>query len=107
MATTMQKDANDQSLADRIGEQRSALNNLIGLLKQNDQKGEMEALTNALVELSGEFRNINTEYNFEEPVTDVKNKTTHINSTSKVTISNEQLQAISDKVSSIRSMILS
>gem|GEM_PF-91436 len=96
----------DQTLVNRIGEQKTTLTGLIELLERSDKDQAAATLITALKELQAEFAAVTSTYVFEKPVTDVAAKTTFINSTSTVNIPAEKLAAISAKVAAIRSMIL-
>ncbi|MEO8591451.1 MAG: hypothetical protein ABI432_18870 [Flavobacteriales bacterium] len=96
----------DQTLVNRIGEQKTTLGGLIGLLEASDKDKSAAGLVTALKELESEFASVTGTYVFEKPVTDVAAKTTFINSTSSVAIPADKLAAIAAKVASIRSMIL-
>ncbi|MFZ1687822.1 MAG: hypothetical protein WAU70_10395 [Flavobacteriales bacterium] len=96
----------DQNLANRIGEQKTTLANLVGLLKDTGDQEGIAALTTQLVELGDLFSGITRTYEYAEPVTEEAEKTTYINSTSTVSITGDQLKAIATKVSAIRNSIL-
>lgn len=98
--------AKDQTLVNRMAEQRSTLTALIALLTESDKDQASSVLIRALSDLDQEFVSVTTTYVFEKPVTDVATKTTFINSTSSATIPAEKLAAIAAKLASIRSMIL-
>ncbi len=67
---------------------------------------EISGLINQLNELKDIYNGIEFSYEFKESTTDVENKTTMINSESKVTMSAEQLKDISVKVNEIRNSII-
>lgn len=96
----------DQNLANRIGEQKTTLTNLIGLLKEMGDQDGLAPLTTQLGELGDLFAGITRTYEYAEPVTEEASKTTYINSTSTVSITGDQLKAIATKVSAIRNSIL-
>jgi hypothetical protein len=96
----------DQNLANRIGEQKTTLANLIGLLEEVEDQEGIAALTSQLQELKELFSVIVLTYEFAEPVTDASKKTTYINSSSTVSITGDQLKAIAKKIASIRNSLL-
>ena len=98
--------AQDQNVANRVGEQKRTLNDLIALIEQADKEKACASLVAGLKDLQTAFAAINVTYQYEPPVTDAANKITHINSTSTVTITPEQLKAITSKVTTLRSTIL-
>ncbi len=97
--------AKDQSLVDRIGEQRGTLDNLVGLLSVTDADGSAATLIAELKKLQGHFAGVTSTYTYEAPVTDRANKTTFINSKSSVSIPPATLQAIAASVAAVRSLI--
>ena len=98
--------AGDQDVANRVGEQKRTLNDLVALIEQSDKEKASVALVDGLKDLQAAFAGITSTYQFERPVTDVEHKITHINSTSAVVITADQLKAITDKVTALRSTIL-
>lgn len=95
-----------KELINRIGEQKSSLNNLIKLLTPYYKQDEYAAFIDGLIDLASDFDGIETKYTFVAPTTDVKNKTTTINSTTEVNITDEQLKSITKKVEALRTLIV-
>ena len=98
--------AGDQNVANRVGEQKRTLDDLVALIEQSDKEQASVDLVAGLKDLQAAFAGITSTYQFERPVTDVEHKITHINSTSTVMITADQLKAITDKVTALRSTIL-
>ncbi len=98
--------ATNQELLDRIGEQKSTLNGLVQLLGAAELDDRSTTIHKAMKELKTEFDAVTITYTYEKPVTDNAARTTYINSTSTVTISEDKLSAIKAKVDSIRNLIL-
>ncbi|HRH71087.1 MAG TPA: hypothetical protein PLB89_16410 [Flavobacteriales bacterium] len=98
--------AKDQTLVNRIGEQKNTLAALVELLERSDKEKAATTFIAGLKELNALFAGITSTYTFQEPVTDAAKKTTFINSTSTITIPADQLGAISAKVTALRNMIL-
>lgn len=96
----------DQRIADRIGEQKTTLNNLVDLIKTIEGQQDVGALLTGLKELQTLFDGITLTYEYSEPVTDAAAKTTYINSSRTVTITGEQVNAIATKVTALRNTIL-
>ncbi len=94
--------ATDKELMNRIGEQRSTVGNLVGLLMASVPDAGNDPL---VLQLNSVLNTVESTYAFKKPVTDASARTTFINSTSTVTLSAEQLKAITDKVTAIRKMI--
>lgn len=103
----MAKKQSNQDLKNRIGEQKTPLENVIKILKSyvNDSE-EMGLLIEDLVDIAFVFDGVDINYNYVKPTIDVQNKTTIIKSTSDVVISPEQLSMISEKVSALRAKIV-
>lgn len=97
----------NEELAQRIAEQRSALNNLVSVMESSSTNQKVSDLISGLGELNQLFQAVPVSYDFEEPATDVANKTTFINSKSNFDLEGSSLQSISEKVTSLREMILS
>ncbi len=106
----LKKDFKDKkTVIQRVGEQRNTLDHVIKLLTpfyQNPDMTELTELTDALLELYHDFEDIEVVYTYKKPTTDVANKITTINSTTEVKITDEQLKNITEKLNSIREMII-
>ncbi len=89
----------------RIAEQKLALNSLITILKDNPAK-EVVDLTAAFSDLAKVYDGISFKYTFVEPSIDTLKKVTTINSTTEVTITDEQIIQISEKIKAIRNKIV-
>jgi hypothetical protein len=98
--------ANDQSIVNRIGEQKNSLDALVELVQTTDTANGAANIVAGLKELQALFAKVSSTYTFQEPVTDAGKKTTFINSTSTVTIPADQLKAIVTKVTDIRNLML-
>lgn len=100
------KTAGNKNLMARVGSQKTTVDGL-ELLVGAHVTGDMQAaLHSALKELQAAYGGVGLEYSFEKPVTDVAARTTYINSTSSVSITDDQLQAIAAKVAALRNLIL-
>ena len=97
----------DAQLASRIAEQRSALSNLITIMSSSSSNEKVSDVLAGMNELNALFETIPVEYIFEKPTTDVENRTTFINSSTKVDLEGDVLQAISEQVKALRTRILS
>jgi DNA-directed RNA polymerase subunit F len=89
----------------RIAEQKQALNSLIKLLSSHSLT-EASELLNELNSLAQIFEGITYKYVYVEPSTDETKKLTYINSSTNISISEEQLGKISEKISDIRLKII-
>jgi hypothetical protein len=105
-ATSIVKSQDDQNIKNRIGEQKITIKNLINLMLPYQDKLPVGAIINSLNELRDIYANIEFNYSYKVSSTNEKTKTTTINSTSKVSMTAEQLADISAKVEDIRKSIL-
>jgi hypothetical protein len=85
----------------RIAEQKQALNSLVKVVGLNDTEASKK-LAARLSELAKVYEGITFKYTFAEPTTDTVRKVTYINSTTEVTVSEEQMKQIGDKIAEIR-----
>lgn len=95
-----------QGLADRIGEQKTALATIIDLLKDYNEDEMYTNLINDLIDLKKDFDLIQYNYTFIEPIHDVKNQQTIIKSKSSVKIEGHVLESIIAKVKEIRNGLI-
>ncbi len=93
-------------LAPRIAEQRRALDDLIALLEANDKDQQCTALCADLKKLQQAFAVLKTSYKFEKSQTDAAARTTYITSTSMVTVTPDELWAIAQQVTDLRTKYL-
>ncbi len=89
----------------RIAEQKLALTSLIKILGNNSAK-EVVELTAQFADLAKIYDGISLKYNYVEPTTDTTKKITYINSTTEVSITEEQIIQISTKITEIRNKIV-
>lgn len=104
-ATHVAMEHGNQDVLNRIGEQKNSLYNLISLLQHYNNEEEYADLVQDLIDLWKCFDNVTFEYTYTAPEVDVENKTTHIKSTTNVTISDEDLKAIDEQLDLIRTQI--
>ena len=96
----------NQQIINRIGEQKATLNNLIKLLEPHYNQPEFRELLDQLIDLAYGFDDVNVKYTFKQPTVDADKKTSTINSTSEVIITDEQIKNISEKIQLIRDQII-
>ena len=96
----------DQELINRIGEQKHTLENIIKMMQPYAGDEEYGKLIDELINLAYDFDAITINYTYVKPTTDVDTRTTTINSTSEVVISDEHLKTIKDRVASIRNGLI-
>jgi hypothetical protein len=99
------KDKN-QGVINRIGEQKYTLNNIVKMLTPYYNQPEYDVLVDDLIDLAYDFDAIDIQYTYEKPVVDIANKKTKINSKTVVVITPEHLEAIAEKVKTIRNKIV-
>jgi hypothetical protein len=89
----------------RIAEQKQALTSLIKILNMQESEQAKE-LNTMLGDLAKVYEGISFKYHFVEPTTDTLKKVTYINSTSEVTINEDQITRISAKIDTLRNKIV-
>ncbi|MBC7412507.1 MAG: hypothetical protein H7331_08650 [Bacteroidia bacterium] len=99
------KETNNQEVINRIGEQKSTLNNLIKLLTPSYEKPEYTPFLDALIELAYDFDKVEVNYTYVAPTTDEAAKLTTVNSTTEVKINKDLIESISAKVIKIRASV--
>ncbi len=108
-ATLVALENEDEKVIERVGQQKTSLDNLINLLSNSrsprGSQREMSDLISDLADLYRLFEDIEQEYTFKQPETKPEEKTTILKSETQVKITKEQLKKIADKVRSIRSDI--
>lgn len=105
-ATHLAKESKNQSIINRIGEQKITIKNLIKLLIPFRSNESVGVVLNKLNELEDLYNDISFDYTYKEPTTLPDKKTTIINSESSVNLSENELQNITQKVREIREEIL-
>lgn len=92
----------NKEIINRVGEQKNTVYNLIQLLTPYYSKPEFSTLVDDLMELNKLFEQVQITYTYIKPTVDAAKKTTTINSTTTVTISNELIASITEKIDKIR-----
>lgn len=105
-ATNAAEMTKNKDIIKRVAEQKTTLYNLIKLLTPYYSKPEFTPLVDDLMELNEIYDKVETIYTFVKPTVDAAKKTTTINSTTEVKMSDEQLKAITEKVKKIRAEII-
>ncbi len=95
-----------KKLEERMGEQKTTLDNLIKLLTPYYQEEGFTEFVDALIDLASEFDKVEVNYVYIKPTTDEVNKVTTINSTTEVKISPDVTKAIQEKVKNLRGLIV-
>jgi hypothetical protein len=89
----------------RICEQKQALTSIVKILKAQEN-AEAQELSAALEDIAKDYENISFTYHFVEPTHDTLKKVTYINSTSEVVVTDELLEKINKKLSTIRNKVV-
>lgn len=106
-ATSIALTAESDEIRNRVGQQRSSLENLLALLNRlQERTPEVENLMGQLKELQSLYKDVELRYTYEAPQTDPEKKLTIINSRSEARMSKEKLNAIADKVAAIRNKLV-
>ena len=104
--TSLAMQGQQTMLLERIGQQKTTLDNLIKLLMPLTEQAETAALINSLMEIAQPFNDVEMSYVFKESSHDTLNKITTINSESSFVISPEQLKQIAAAVEKARNTLL-
>jgi len=91
-------------LAKRVGEQKLTVSNIVTLLSKNTDE-EVKSLIKEFNELESIFEKVELSYQYSRPETDPVKKQTIIKSTTQVNVSDEVLEEILVKITSIRTLI--
>lgn len=102
LTTTLESD----KLRRRVGEQKNSLENLIGLMQQVNFDGSLDQAITDLQDLKISFDKVEYTYEWVEPETKADQNLTIIKSKSTVTVTDEVLKEISDKIATIRNNII-
>jgi hypothetical protein len=105
-STIIAEKRQNQDLINRIGEQKHTLENIIKMLQPYSGEEEYGKLLDDLINLAYDFDAIDIKYTYLKPTTDIDTKTTTINSTSEVVITEDQLKTISQRVVEIRNGLI-
>ncbi len=104
--TSVEKQKDNEEIKRRIAEQKNTLENLLALLSKYQGNEEYSELLKNLRDLKSDFDNVQMKYTYVKPETDEASKTTTITSKTEYTITPEQIQSITNKIASIRSLIV-
>jgi len=93
-----------KELAKRVGEQKLTVSNIVTLLSKNTDE-EVKSLIKEFNDLESIFAKVELTYQYARPETDPVKKQTIIKSTTQVNVSDEVLEEILVKITSIRTLI--
>lgn len=106
IATKVANKTNNKDVVTRIAEQKLSLENLIGLLESCGKDEQINAVLTDLRSLKESYDKVESKPSKTEVTTDEKTKVTTIGGKSKITINNELLQEVTQKVEAIRTNII-
>lgn len=90
-----------------LSEQKKTVKTLCEIIAENcDEAVTKSEFFTQLKALSGQYDLVDNTYTYQSPKTDIENKTTVIKSTSTYTLTDEQFEDISNRISQIRSLII-
>ena len=104
--TDIYKAKPSEEIKRRIAEQKLSLQSLIKLLTPYYSQPEYTKFIDGLHDLSTVYDGVEFKYTYVKPTVDTQKKLTTINSTTDITITAEQLDAITQKVKAIRAQII-
>ena len=109
ISTQISKTFKNDQLKERVGEQKITLNEIILLLTVFKDDSQFTTLMNDMMDLKQIYDKVDITYTYEEPVTKEENGMIIIQdkSSSKVTITQEQVNAITEKIAQMRNKIIS
>jgi hypothetical protein len=98
--------ASDKSkIIQRLGEQKSTLDNLIKMLTPYYQQEGYTEFIDALTDLASDFDQVEMKYTYVKPEHDEANKITTIKSTSSALVAPEVLTSIINKITKLRNSV--
>ncbi|MEX2597865.1 MAG: hypothetical protein WEC59_13150 [Salibacteraceae bacterium] len=100
------KSLENDELRIRVGEQKNTLQNLIGLLEQENRENSFDDLLSDLRDLEKTFEKVETSYTYVEPDTRPEEQLTIVRSKSAVNLDDALLDEILDKVNALRTKII-
>jgi hypothetical protein len=105
-ACALNKQKPNVKITERIGEQQQTLTTIIEILEEYNKDGSNDELIKDMKNLKIEFDKVVVDYQFVEPKTDAKNKTTTLQHKITYKINADILNQIATKVQTIRNNIL-
>jgi len=94
-------------IVQRIGEQKQTLATIIEILNEYNKMGSNDDLIEQLVDLAKAFDDVKMIYTYAEPETNAEKKITTLKHTTTYEISEATLKSISQKLTAIRTSIIS
>ena len=100
------EDTQSQDVANRIGEQKTALKTIVDLLEDYNADEHYTSLIADLKDLQQDYKLIEFNYTYIDPIHDAKNHQTSIKSKSSVKIEGDVLDNIISKIKNIRNGLI-
>lgn len=104
-ATKLMEATGNDKLRQRVAEQKKTIENLIGILDQQNSDGALDKLIAQLNDLKASYASVNTTYEYVAPETKADNKLTIIKSKTTVEMSDATFKEISTKIANLRNEI--
>ncbi len=95
-----------EEIRKRIGEQKQTIGTIIAILTEYNPNGSNDDLISSMKSLNEIFTRVNISYDFVAPETDEENRITVLHNQTEVSIEDEVLTEILNKVESIRFSII-
>lgn len=89
----------------RLAEQKQALSSITDLIRSHNMPDAADLIKD-LETLSKIYEGVTMKYTYVEPTTDEAKKITYINSTTEISVSKEQLDAIAKQITAMREKII-
>lgn len=105
MHITLGSAVSNAEIRNRVGEQASAARSLRKLIMRMEDPA-LKELETMLSDLDKSFQSLGFNYTYVKPITDASERVTYLNSKSSVTMSDEQLKEITERVNAIREYII-
>lgn len=106
-ACQMSSKSGNNEIVQRIGEQKQTLTTIIEILNEYNKMGSNDDLIAQLEDLAKVFEDVNMNYTYAEPETNASKKLTTLKHSISYEISAETLKTISEKLTAIRTSIIS
>jgi len=106
IATKLLETGKNKDIEMRIAEQKFTLDNLVNMLKRYDFDETVAGMHKSLLDLKTVYDGVQVTKSKSVSTTDAKTGVTTIGGGSKLSITSEQLKAISDKIQVIRAKII-
>lgn len=103
--TDIYKAKPSEEIKRRIAEQKLSLQSLIKLLTPYYSQPDYTKFIDGLNDLATVYDGVEFKYTFIKPTVDAKNKLTTVNSTTEISITEDQVKSITEKVRAIRTGI--